>query len=363
MLKNREKSLNLMIIVSILVAITVVVSVLFWREMKILNNAYSDMNQIEFLSSSTQRLISIAQSETFLQKDVFFIGESTTKALTPGSDDALSVLVDPEMVVLSNEVMNSWTQIELILSKENINKIDLSLSRDAHFKSMTNLSSAISNYSKELNSSITRYQMIVIGLFFSIAMVMLNNLLRTHAEIRQSDELAKTAQIDTATGLYNRSRCQELFRNNQQPANRKHPAILVIDLNDLKKTNDSLGHRVGDELIASFASILKSAANVHIIQPFIGRYGGDEFVIYYDDVGSEDDIKSFLKELSFLNKNFNDENTKFKISYAIGYSYISTSNDERLTMRQLFDLADEAMYENKVSTKLAQNPNYVAQNR
>ncbi len=358
MTRNSGKISPISVVIGILILLTVLTSFLFWKEMKTLNEAYSDMNQIEFLSSSTQRLISIAQSESFLQKDVFFIGDSTEKALMTETDNSNSVLVDPAMVILADDVLESWRQIESLLQQDPINNIDLGLARDAHFKSMTNLSSGISDYTKVLNKKISQYQGLVMVLFFAIAMVMLNNLLRTHTELQQSKALAQTAQIDTATGLYNRSRCQELFKSNPSPTTKKRPAILVLDLNDLKKTNDTLGHRVGDELIQVFANLLKEASGVHMVPPFIGRYGGDEFIIYYEDVENEEEIKIYLKELTFLTQNANDDENRFRISYAVGYCYVANHADEKLTIRQLFDKADEAMYENKVAGKKADNPNY-----
>lgn len=356
MFGNSEKKSGFMIIVSILLFATLGVSLLFWRDMSILNNAYSDMNQIEFISSSTQRLISIAQTEPFLQKDVFFIGESTQKSLVPNTDDSLSVLSDVEMVLLANEVVQSWNSIERLLQEDPINSIDLSLARDAHFKAMTNLSGGISDYTKKINNDIANYQAIVLLLIFIIALVMLNNILNINTELKRSRDQAAIAQIDTATGLYNRSRCQELFKHSI--ASSKLPAIVVLDLNDLKKTNDSLGHRAGDELILSFANVLKDAGNTHTVAPFIGRYGGDEFIIYYEDVSSEDEIKAYLKELVYLTETFNEKEVRFKISYAVGYAFTSSTDKEKLTIRQLFDKADEAMYENKIAGKRAKNPNY-----
>lgn len=351
------------IIIGILLAVTLVFSGMFWRDMKILNNAYSDMNQIEFISSSTQRLISIARTEPYLQKDVFFIGESTVKSLKPNTADSISVLGDVSIVMLANEVVETWEQIEFILAEgesNNINlaeSIDLGLLRDAHFKSMTNLSKAINDLTVDLNRKISLYQVAVSLLIFAIALVMLNNILRTHSELKNSRKTAAQAQIDSATGLYNRSRCQELFKNNNT-SNKKCPAILVFDLNDLKKVNDSLGHRAGDELIQSFAKVLKDACTVHRIPPFIGRYGGDEFIVYYDDVLGESEIKTYLKEVVFLKDNFNDAETRFQLSYAVGYSYVGDDSNEKLTTRQLFDKADEAMYENKIAGKREKNPNY-----
>jgi len=53
----------------------------------------------------------------------------------------------------------------------------------------------------------------------------------------------------------------------------------MIDLNDFKSINDSFGHGVGDHALQISAEILKSCIRTN---DFIGRYGGDEFVIVLD---------------------------------------------------------------------------------
>ncbi len=354
------------IILSILLLAMCVVAALFWMDMRSLNEAYADMNNIEYISSSTQRLVSTVQSNQYTQKEIFFLSDATQKALQLGQETTLSVLKDPSMVVLANDVLESWSQIETLLEVRldeeekviPVDLIDLALARDNHFRSMTDLSSAISGYASDLSDEIIRYQVFFLVLLFLMVMIALYNFLKTHSELKLSRELAEAAQIDLATGLYNRSRCQELFKNNNPSSSRKNPAILVLDLNDLKKTNDSLGHRVGDELIQSFANVLKNASSVHVVPPFIGRYGGDEFIVYYEDVGGEEEVTVYLKELDFCTREFNERETRFQISYAVGYSYVTADSDEKLTTRQLFDKADAAMYENKIAGKKEKNPDY-----
>lgn len=356
-----EKSKNntaLWAVVSALVVALLLFAGMFVQDMSKMNSAYADLNSIEYINSSTQRLIRLAITNQDDDKTIFFIDEKSQDTLIPNQKDSLSVMDSVEMVVIATEVLENWNQIEALLREEEPNENSLILAGDNHFRSMTNLSNAVGTYTIELNAGIMQYQAIIMVLLFSLGLVLLNNILRTHTELQQSKSLARTAQIDVATGLYNRSRCQELFKSNSNPATKKQPAILVLDLNDLKKTNDTQGHRVGDELIHSFASVLKDASIVHVVPPFIGRYGGDEFIIFYEDIAGEEDVKIFLKELSFLTEQFNSQENKFQISYAVGYSFVSKESEERLTIRQLFDKADEAMYENKIAGKRAKNPNY-----
>lgn len=363
-----EKSTLSTFILTALIMATIATSFLFWRDSNKLNNAYADIMQVESISSTTQRQINLASTNEHQQREVFNINTLTETSLTIEGEDTISLMDDAAIALLAHEVYQQWLMIEEILSvnwdmeegqeKQDLNFVDLALARDAHFKAMTDLSNQITDYTNDINSKISQYQMLIGVFAFLIAMILMNNALQTKAELVISKELAQKAQIDTATGLYNRSRCQELFKGNQSISEQRNPAIMVLDLNDLKKTNDSLGHRVGDELISSFANILKNACSVHTIPPFIGRYGGDEFVVYYEDIKDEDELQIYIKELQFLTNEHNERETRFQVSYAVGYSYINKDTKDKLTARQLFDKADEAMYINKIEGKRAKNPNY-----
>ncbi len=369
--ETHNKSSLFTFIVSALVIATVVTSFLFWQDMNRLNKAYADIMQVEAISSTTQRLINLAGAGEHQERDAFVIGEATETALSLNGSEVISLMSDPSVALLANEVLQQWFVIEEIVSvnwnleegeeKKALNTVDLQLARDAHFKAMTDLSNGIGDYTREINANVTQYQIMIIAFAFAIVIIMLNNALQTRAELIMSKELAQKAQIDTATGLYNRSRCQELFKNNQAISDKRKPAIMVLDLNDLKKTNDNLGHRVGDELISAFANILKNACNIHTVPPFIGRYGGDEFIVFYEDIDSESELQLYLKELTFLTNEYNERESRFQVSYAVGYSYVKDDIDEKLTARQLFDKADEAMYVNKIEGKRAKNPNYDAE--
>lgn len=368
-MNNSSKQMSPMtFVLGFLIALALAVFYLFSTDSGRLNNAYEDIMQIESISSTTQRQINLANSGAHMERDVYIIGQLTTNSLTSGGDTTISLFQDANIALLATQVVEEWLTIEEILSV-NWNQPDdhvnvdldfnsLGLARDRHFKAMTDLSMGISEHTELLNENISQYQLAILVLLFVISMIMINHVLQTRAELIISREMATNAQIDTATGLYNRSRCQELFKSNQAISDQRRPAIMVLDLNDLKKTNDTLGHRVGDELIYNFALILKNACAVHNIAPFIGRYGGDEFVVYYEDVKNEEELVLYLKELEFLTKEQNEKETRYQVSYAVGYSFISNASEEKLTARQLFDKADAAMYVNKIEGKRAKNPNY-----
>lgn len=355
-------------LMTVLIMVTVVTAYLFYRDMSQLNNAYADIMQVEAISSTTQRQISLSENNEQQQREIFNINALTENSLTVNGESAISLMRDPSIAILANQVYEQWLLIDELLSVnwrleegEETKELDYSairLARDAHFKAMTDLSNGISDNTQELGYNIGKYQLMIMACAVLIAAILINNGLQTRAELLISKEMASKAQIDSATGLYNRSRCQELFKNNQSISEQRNPAIMVFDLNDLKKTNDSLGHRVGDELIGAFANILKNGCSVHTIPPFIGRYGGDEFVVYYEDIASESELELYIKELDFLTKEHNERENRYQVSYAVGYAHIGKNSKEHLTARQLFDKADEEMYINKEAGKRAKNPNY-----
>lgn len=170
-------------------------------------------------------------------------------------------------------------------------------------------------------------------------------------ELHHNQKLLKKMYIDTATGIYNDTKCQEVMKTPALPEDHATDRALVIfDLNDLKKTNDTLGHRVGDQLIYDFAQEIKKASESFSDEIFVGRYGGDEFIAFLDDI-TEQDVTNYINAVHQSIQLFNEtEDKEYKLSCAIGYG-ITTADTKTATMKQLFDIADQDMYQNKMAMK------------
>lgn len=167
---------------------------------------------------------------------------------------------------------------------------------------------------------------------------------------KNTAELHKIAYIDEQTGLYNRSRCQYLLREKVDHTNLS--TILLFDLNDLKQTNDTLGHNAGDQLIEAFATALTLASDNNPEElPFIGRFGGDEYIVYFND-NLESTVNNFLTSVKDNCDTFNQKNKSFKISYAVGTARLQDYPDVT-TIKDFLQYADHAMYEHKLAIKSA----------
>ena len=152
-------------------------------------------------------------------------------------------------------------------------------------------------------------------------------------------ELNQEANIDFYTGLYNRSRCNELILN-ETPVG-EQTCFMMFDLNGLKRINDTQGHEVGDRLINGFAKVFRQSMPS---QAFLGRYGGDEFIAVLRKC-DEDMAGKILTDIASEVEKHNAANPELPISYSVGYA-ISTAHPE-CTMLKLLEEADYQMYRDK----------------
>jgi diguanylate cyclase (GGDEF)-like protein len=112
----------------------------------------------------------------------------------------------------------------------------------------------------------------------------LRNAAGARALIASAERIERLAYFDTLTGLPNRQRCMEaaaaMFEAGRQ--SNETVAVVYIDLNSLKRVNDSFGHAMGDAVLRAFADRLVRAVdgfNIDPSQVLISRLGGDEFVV------------------------------------------------------------------------------------
>lgn len=159
-----------------------------------------------------------------------------------------------------------------------------------------------------------------------------------------NDDIRHRALHDPLTGLPNRT----LFLDRLQQAterSRRHPdsltAILALDLDRFKLVNDSLGHKVGDELLAAAAPRLKQAVRS---SDTVARFGGDEFGILLEDIGGEQDAIDMAERIAgvFTRPFVLDGNEHF-VSTSIG---IALAEGGELAEDLLRD-ADAAMHRAK----------------
>lgn len=151
------------------------------------------------------------------------------------------------------------------------------------------------------------------------------------------------AYHDQLTSLYNRT--AYAAHVGAEDFNPEHYAVVVFDLNDLKKCNDTLGHEKGDVYIRESAQIIKStfgeAGNCY-------RMGGDEFCVLIRN-GSKTLCEKQLTRLREKVERFNQKSQDVFMQIACGYEIY----DKRLDydIGDTFRRADKMMYHEKFSMK------------
>ena len=149
----------------------------------------------------------------------------------------------------------------------------------------------------------------------------------------------KMANTDLMTQLDSRTAFEERVR--QSPILNGSCACIVVDINNLKQANDTMGHSAGDELICTAAecilSVFESLGRCY-------RMGGDEFAVLLQNI-TESQVNRALSELEVCISRRNMARS-FPLSLAVGHTM-----GQDAPIEQLFREADANMYRNKSQMK------------
>ena len=214
---------------------------------------------------------------------------------------------------------------------------------ETYFSMADDTVSAAENYSQKIATELRWLEVFSIADMAGLVFMLLWQTLDAVRIAKANKILEKRAYLDLHTGLPNKSRCEEILLNADFIEN--PTALIMLDLNNLKKVNDSYGHSAGDQMILHFAQILQTVVSQ---KDFVGRYGGDEFIIVLQN-STQEQVEGLLQALAAETERFNASEDKITLSYAHGYA-LSTDHTH-CTMQLLFDCADQHMYENKQKDK------------
>lgn len=168
-----------------------------------------------------------------------------------------------------------------------------------------------------------------------------------NVEKLENDKLKEDAEVDSLTSLYNKGTTKVLIDDFLQNEGKmgKH-ALLILDIDNFKNVNDTLGHLIGDTVLTDIAKkIKKSVRNSDIC----GRIGGDEFIVLLKNTPSEAFISTKAQEIcENFRSTVTNENQTVEISGSIG---IAPYNADAITYTELFVNADTALYISKKSGK------------
>ncbi|HDJ1466715.1 TPA: diguanylate cyclase [Clostridioides difficile] len=165
-------------------------------------------------------------------------------------------------------------------------------------------------------------------------------------EKRKYDKLIEQSQSDLMTGLLNKYTTEKRIRDTLFHNADKKYVLFMIDMDNFKFINDTMGHAFGDKVLSDLANCLKSNFNNSDV---IGRVGGDEFLVFMEYGGDEKSIQNkCINILKELNNSFTNYNIPFEIGISIGISIYPKDANE---FYELYNYADKALYRAKKSGK------------
>lgn len=152
---------------------------------------------------------------------------------------------------------------------------------------------------------------------------------------------SKSLRQDELTGLLNKS---YLLKQIRKRLRRSSGILLIADLDNFKKLNDSYGHDHGDLVIIQVAEVLQTCFRN---TDCIGRFGGDEFIIFVDASLTDDILNSKAQDVIRQVTNLSRQYPLSDLAISIGGCHCEKGDK----YHEVFKLADEALYKVKNSGK------------
>lgn len=183
------------------------------------------------------------------------------------------------------------------------------------------------------------------GVFFIILSSVSKILLENEKQLQHISLYKQLAMYDSLTGLGNRRLFEKTLKDIVSDTKFRDSILIMLDLNGLKYTNDTYGHRAGDNLIIASADILEKTFQNY---GEIFRIGGDEFAVIITDLTMDfTSLDALLqKELDLYN-----ESAVYPLSIARGASRLITEDGKPLSANDWKQAADLNMYANKRSCR------------
>ncbi|MGN1338672.1 MAG: diguanylate cyclase domain-containing protein [Oscillospiraceae bacterium] len=192
---------------------------------------------------------------------------------------------------------------------------------------------------------------VIIAVIASVIAVILGVILSikvTDPVHRIVSKLDDQANIDRLTGIYNKLSFEEnaAYMLAHATTGERH-AVILLDVDNFKGVNDSLGHAYGDKVLADVGNILRLTFNS---SDCLGRIGGDEFCVLLNIPGtSQDNYQKLINEkctalCTAFHNNYTGADGSYKISASIGAAVFP---DDGRSFPELYKCADAALYSSK----------------
>ena len=184
------------------------------------------------------------------------------------------------------------------------------------------------------------YLIVIISVF--ICMIAIVNIIGRIRNNEKRKELEDKADTDLLTGLNNKLATERKIKEYIAENPNSQSMLFILDVDDFKKINDTMGHAFGDEVLRSLGHQLPSNFRSTDI---IGRVGGDEFMIFLKGVTEADSVRKEAKKVENFFRSFKaGEFIKYAATASIGVAVFPQEGDN---FEALYKAADQSLYKAK----------------
>lgn len=343
-MKNKKKnrfSKIMRILMTALTSLLIVLILIIILMVSRIQGTARVVNYAGLVRGKTQRIIKLEDAR-MPQDDMIADVKGYIKGLRFGSEELDLVSLDDKAFQAKMEELDAYfdtlkQEIDLVrqVGYENTSIIEKS---EIFFNLCDVATGLAESYSQRIATRLKQFETLTVIDIVILVFMILYELLKALRYAKANRELKSKIYLDEATGLPNKNKCEEILTLEAE----QNMAICVFDLNNLRIINNQQGHERGDLYIRSFAKSLRKGVDEN---QFVGRCGGDEFIVFFKNVTKEDvkrNLENIKKECAKC--------SEIPLSYAAGFAY---SNDfSKLTMRELFCQADKNMYIDKNQAKI-----------
>ena len=183
---------------------------------------------------------------------------------------------------------------------------------------------------------------ISISIAVAIAVITAINVLVHIKATEHSKVLEDKADTDLLTDLNNKMATERKIREYMAKYPDKQGVLFVLDVDNFKKINDTMGHAFGDEVLRSLSVRLQSMFRASDI---VGRTGGDEFMVFLKDIRDLDTIQREGRKIEQFFHQFEvGEYVKYSVTASVGAAVFPGDGK---TFEDLYKAADNALYVSK----------------
>lgn len=181
-----------------------------------------------------------------------------------------------------------------------------------------------------------------VGLFLFIGLFLYIIVVDKIRGKEKREKLTKLTETDQLTGLYNKVTTEKKIIEFIEKNPDNQSMLFVLDIDNFKKINDTMGHAFGDEVLRAIGQRIKMEFRASDI---IGRAGGDEFIIFLKNLKEEEFVLKEAKKVERFFKDFKvGDYTKYAATASIGCAIFPRDGEDFET---LYKAADQALYKAK----------------